>query len=241
MRKRNRTSELVVKPRQPIRTKVMAAAFGVVVTLLVVFGVYRYGLKRAGFESVLASQVQSSLQEQIDELKKENQDLRDSLARAERSQQMNETAYAELNQTLKQSAQDAVRLREEISFYKNILSPDNKIPGIRVQSLQIKPGDKDTRFHYKLVVIQALKHDRNIRGSARFEIAGLQAGKDTVLQFPQRSRRAIGFNFKYFQDLEGDFDLPAAFEPHKIKVTVTTTGRNGKTIEKEYPWPEKRA
>ncbi len=241
MRKRTRTSELVVKPRQPFRTKVLAAAFGVVMTLVVVAGVYRYGLNRAGFEFALASKTQSRLQDRIDTLTKENQDLRETLARAERSQQMNETAYAELNQTLKQSAKEAVRLREEISFYKNILSPDNKIPGIRVQSLEIKPGDRDATFHYKLVVIQALKHDRQVRGRASFEISGLQAGKDTVLEFPGHNGKQISFNFKYFQDIEGDFDLPAAFEPHRIKVTVTTIGRDGKTVEREYPWPDNRA
>jgi hypothetical protein len=241
MRKRNRTSELVVKPRQPFRTKLIAALSGVVVTLLVVAGVYRYGLQRAGFEVGLASQEQSRLKDQIDQLTKENQNLQEKLARAQRSQQMNQTAYAEVNQTLKQSAQEALKLREEISFYKNILSPADKIPGIRVQSLEIKPGDGDAQYHYKLVVIQALKHDHNIRGSAHFEISGLQAGKDIVLEFPGRKGKRIGFNFKYFQDIEGDIQLPAAFEPHQIKVTVKTVGRRGKTIEKEYPWPDNQA
>jgi hypothetical protein len=203
-------------------------------------GIYRYGLHMGGFEFDIASRAQSNLRNRIQTLESENQGLRESLARSERSLQMNETAYQELDKALKQSAKDIVNLREEISFYRNILSPENKQPGVRIQSLHINGTDKPSTYNYKLVVIQALKHDSQVRGKAAFEIIGLHQGKNSVLEFPDSKSRTIVVNFKYFQNIEGQFDLPPAFEPSRIKVTVQTYGSEGKILEREYPWPRTR-
>lgn len=238
MIKRNRTSELVVKHRVSSHTKVMIVAITILVILVAAGGIYKYGLSQGGFEFSIASLKQTRLENKVKTLESENQELRETLARAERALQMNETTYKELDESLKGSAQEIVQLREEISFYRNILSPENKQPGVRIQSLHIDKTEKSSIFQYKLVVIQALKHDRAVRGRAKFEISGLQAGKNTVLKFPDNKSRPIIVNFKYFQDVEGKFELPANFEPNRVKVIVTTSGREAKTLEKEYNWPK---
>jgi len=237
MLKRNRTSELVVKPRVSSRTKVLTWAILTLTVLVAGGAIYRYGLSQGGFEFNLASLKQSQLRGSVKQLQGENQDLRETLARSERSLQMNETTYKELDDSLKASAKQIFKLREEISFYRNILSPANKQTGVRIQSLYIEPTGKASLFQYKLVVIQALKHERQVYGRAKFEITGLQGGKNTVLQYPGANGRAIVVNFKYFQDIEGKFKLPENFTPSNVKVSVTVRGRNGKTIEREYSWP----
>ncbi len=240
MFKRNRTSELVVKHRVSSNSKVFMWAILTLVVLVTGGAIYRYGLSQGGFEFSLASLKQSQLRDTVKELRSENQELRETLARSERGLQMNETTYKALDDSLQTSAKQIVQLREEISFYRNILSPANKQPGVRIQSLRIEPTEKASLFQYKLVVIQALKHERQVFGRARFEISGLQAGKSTVLQYPGTNGRAIVVNFKYFQDIKGKFKLPENFTPSRIKVSVTTRGRNGRTIEKEYAWPRGR-
>lgn len=236
MFKRNRTSELVVKHRVSSRAKVLTVAIIILAFLAAAATIFQYGLSQGGFEFLLASRKHSKLRENVKTLQEENQNLREVLARSERTLQMNETTYKELDVSLKSSSQEIVQLREEISFYRNILSPANKQPGLRIQSLKIISTDKPTRFQYKLVVIQALKHDRTVYGRAKFEITGLQAGKNKVLQYPGAKRRPIVVSFKYFQNIEGHFELPANFEPSQIKVRITTRGRNAKSIEKQYPW-----
>lgn len=237
MLKRNRTSELVVKHRVSSRTKVLTWAILMLIVLVAGGAIYQQGLSQGGFEFSLASLQQSQLRGTVKQLRSDNQELRETLARAERGLQMNETTYKELDDSLKASAKQIVQLREEISFYRNILSPANKQPGVRIQSLNIEPTEKESLFQYKLVVIQALKHEKQVYGRAKFEISGLQAGKNTVLKYPGTNGRAIVVNFKYFQDIEGKFKLPQNFTPSRVKVSVTTRGRNGKTIEKEYKWP----
>jgi len=150
---------------------------------------------------------------------------------------MDQTAYQDLDRSLKVSAQEIVKLREELNFYRNIISPPDQKSGLRIQNLYIEPAAGVNRFSYKLVLIQALKHERSISGIARFEISGVQGGQDTVLRVPAANERPIGVNFKYFQDIEGRFELPRNFKPLKVKVSVTTSGGT-QEVEAVYAWPQ---
>src|SRR3990170_467363 len=193
---RNKTAELVVKKRVSPRVKVLVAA-GVAAALTLAAGwFYSYGSSMAGV----------------------------GRTSPERALQMDQTAYQELDHALKNSAQEIVKLREELNFYRNIISPEDKRAGLRIQNLIIEPAGGVNQFRYKLVLIQALKHERSIYGSASFEISGTQAGQDTVLKFPTPAQRPVSVNFKYFQDIEGRFELPRNFKPRQIKVVVLTSG-----------------
>jgi hypothetical protein len=87
------------------------------------------------------------------------------------------------------------------------------------------------------VLIQALKHESSIQGRASFEISGVQVGEDVVLRVPAANERAISVNFKYFQDIEGKFELPRNFQPKRVKVNITSSGGASMALA-SYNWPE---
>ena len=236
---RRNIGELVVKPRYSPRVKLLIIGVAVVILLVTVGIVYNHGLSMAGFERLAASRRQQDLQNRILQLETENQSLREALARAERTLQMDHTAYEELGRSLKASTQEIVKLREELNFYRNIISPPNKKSGLRIQSLKLEPVANSKKvYRYKMVLIQALKHDYLVKGKARFEVSGIHSGENTILRFPQPTDTPISFNFKYFQDVEGKIELPEGFQPQWIKVNVTSRGRNAETVEQTYPWPK---
>lgn len=234
--KRRTTAELVVKPRLSSHLKLLLA--GSILTSVVLAGawIYNYGLSAAGFERAFAVQEQERLATQVQRQKRENQALREELARAQRSVQMTETAFQELDHALKASATEVVKLREELNFYRNIISPLDKKAGLRIQSLNVEPAGANNLYRYKLVLIQALKHDRAVRGAARLEITGVQEGEDTVVAVTDDREGAIRVSFKYFQDIEGEFELPANFKPRRIRVSVKARGSD--PVEASYPWPQ---
>lgn len=236
MWKRRTTAELVVRPRLSPRIKLLLA--GSILTSVVLAGgwIYNYGLSTAGFERSFAVQEQRRLQAQVRRQAEENEALRERLARAQRSVQMNETAFQELDRALKTSAEEIVHLREELNFYRNIISPPDQKAGLRIQNLHIEPAGAENQYRYKLVLIQALKHERAIRGAASFKIVGVQGGEDTVISVPSGKRRAIKVNFKYFQDIEGEFELPRNFKPQRVKVRVKPRG--AEAVEASYAWPQ---
>jgi len=235
--KRATITDLVVKRRWSPRVKIAVAALAATVVVGGAVFIYNYGLSMAGFERTAAEETNSELAQRVTKTEAENQELRENLARAQRTIQMDQAAYHELDASLKNSAQEVIRLREELNFYRNIISPADKKGGLRIQRLYIEPTRADNKFRYKLVLIQALKHERTIYGSARFEIRGMQGGQETVLRFPGPNERPISVNFKYFQDIEGNFELPRNFQPQQIRVNVTTSG-GGEGAEATYPWPQ---
>jgi len=231
---RNKTGELIIKKRYSPRTKLLVVIGVIVVFSAAVSLIYSYGLSMAGFERQSASRTQDTLAGEVSRLEAENRELRDSLARAQRAVQMSDATHQELDKTLKQSSQEIVKLREELNFYRNIISPADKKSGLRIQSLAIEP-DGTNRYKYKLVLIQALKHDRTVYGNATFVVNGLQAGQTAQWRIPRPGERALTVNFKYFQEFTGRIELPANFRPQTIKVMVTTPG--GSPVEENLNWP----
>lgn len=234
--KRRTTGQLIVKPRLSPRTKLLLAGGTLTAVVFVAGWIYNYGLSTAGFERSTAVLKQEQLQAEIRRWTTETAELREQLARAQRSVQMSETAFQELDRALKASAQEIVKLREELNFYRNIISPVDKKSGLRIQNLLVEPAGPANQYRYKLVLIQALKHEQTINGSARFEITGVQDGQDKVISIPGSGDRPVKVSFKYFQDIEGEFELPKNFKPRRVKVNVTPT--RGTQVEESFAWPQ---
>ncbi len=233
---RNKTGELIVKPRFSSRIKLFMTAVFVILILIGGGVIYNYGLSSAGFDSLRTSRTKQGLTTEIRQLRKTSKNLRQDLAFAHENLKVTKAAYGELDQSLKRSERQIVVLREELNFYRNIISPPDKKSGVRIQSLQIGQTDSDNKFRYKLVLIQALKHDRDVYGNASLQIIGLQEGNKTVLDVTQRRQRLRVFRFRYFKDLKGVIKLPANFTPLQIKIMVQVKGRNAKTLEKIFNW-----
>ncbi|HKR60919.1 MAG TPA: DUF6776 family protein [Pyrinomonadaceae bacterium] len=229
------TGSFVVKRQLSPRTKLLVIGGVAAVILGGVLFIYEHGLTMAGFERALATRTQQTLEDDNHRIRDENQQLREALARAERAIQMDQAAYQDLDKTLQVSAQEIVKLREELNFYRNIISPTDKKAGLRVQSLDIQHTGS-SNYRYKLVLIQALKHERSVLGTANLEISGTQSGQNVTIRIPAANERAIQVNLKYFQDIEGKFELPKGFRPRLVKVNVVTGG-GAQTAEAVYDWP----
>ena len=233
---RNKTGELIVKPRTSSRIMLFMIAVFVILLLVASGVIYNYGLSSAGFDSLRTSRTKLGLQAEIRKLRKQNEVLRQDLAFAHQNLNVTKAAYERLDKSLKQSDRLIVSLREELNFYRNIISPPDKKSGIRIQSMQVEPTDNDNKYRYKVVLIQALKHDRDVYGNAIVQIIGLQEGNKKVLNVTHRKKSTMFFRFRYFKDMKGVIELPANFRPLQIKIMVQVKGRNAKKLEKTFNW-----
>ena len=237
---KHRTSELVIKRRYSSRTKLFIAGLAVMLLIVASGALYTHGLTSAGFEKFTAFRQQSDLREEIKRLKDESLELRETLARAQRTLQMDQVAYQELDRSLKESAKEITKLREELSFYRNIISPANKVGGLQIDKLNIErmANPAENQYRYKLVLIQALKHDQTIYGRARLDVRGIQEGRELTLNFPTATDKPLAISFKYFQEFEGVMKLPRSFQPSGVKVSITTTSPTAQALEQNYAWPK---
>ncbi len=204
-------------------------------------GFYYLGQQQAGYDRLEVVKEREALLGRIQALEAERDRLREQVALLERSNQMDREAYAKLDESLKGLQGEILELREEVAFYRGIVSPRQASAGLRVERFKVEPqGNGEVPlYHYKLVLTQVLKNDRIARGVVRVRVEGVRDGRPQTLPLhqltPAKDKENLPFRFRYFQKFEGDLLLPEGFVPRSV--TVEVRPRKGKGFKESFPWP----
>lgn len=132
-------------------------------------------------------------------------------------------------------------LREQLAFYRNIVSPDQVRAGVRVQSLAFHAGATAGTWRYDLVLVQPMRRDRTALGRYDLKIEGLVGKTRKIL--PMEELR-VGkppppvFSFRSFQELSGELKLPPAFLPSRVTVTLKVLDADSASSEvsESFDW-----
>ena len=95
-------------------------------------------------------------------------------------------------------------------------------------------------WHFTATLTQNLNRGVINRGSLVLEIEGTRDGRLQTLdwqalrQHPEA--KAVGYSFRYFQQVEGDFVLPAGFAP--ASVTVRLDPASGNDVAQSFDWQD---
>jgi hypothetical protein len=174
---------------------------------------------------------------------------------------LSETALAQLSQQLVHQRQSAridraaaeqvrtemvvsensmAALREEIVFYRGLMSPTTSEHGLGIRSFQLFPGNGPRRFQFELVMQQLAVSHKLLKGALHLSVAGRSLQEPAVLPLEALSAATadgrINFSFKYFERIKGEIELPQGFEPEGVDISVRTWGRPVQRLEKSYPW-----
>jgi len=202
------------------------------------FGLFYFGQQSAGYNVTEADNTRETLESHVAQLKEDKVVLRDQLALVERSTQVDAQAYLQVKENLKALQQEILELRGEVSFYRGIVAPKESSAGLRIDRLEITKAASKRLFHYNLVLTQVLKNHRNVRGSFKIIVEGVQNDRPKKLKMRDTSvekKKYLGFKFKYFQKFEGDLLLPEGFLPRQVWVEVNPHKRN--VIKSAFDWP----
>lgn len=232
---------LIVKPHHPWKTRL------VVVLLLVAMGVggwslFEFGRYRAGYDQSAARIERDALERERKHLARQVEDLREQKVVLERTSQIDRQSYSDLQTTLKNLQNEILELKEELAFYRGIVSPRDTTPGLRLQSFHVVPSGVPRHYRYTVVLTQVLKNGATTRGKVRMNIDGMRKGRQASFSLAQLSEKHINeidYKFKYFQNIEGEIVLPAGFVAQRVTVQVLPDGRRrGKDkIEATFDWP----
>ncbi len=231
-----RTGRLVVRYHAPWRRRAIAIGSAIGLVLLL-FGMFELGRYRSGYSKYAELQHRRELATTIDRLEKDNEQLRQAVAAAELAREVDRKAYADVEKNLSDLQAQVLKHREELTFYRGIVSPEDGIGGLRIQRFQVLPGGADQHYRLRLVLVQSMRQDAVVSGSVKIEIEGVQANKPVQLALSdtQPSGDAnLAFRFRYFQNLEQDIVLPLGFEPRAINVEVRTAKLE--PVRESYPW-----
>ncbi len=230
-------SSLVVRPYRPWRLWVVL--LGLPLLLAGVAKVaFEYGVVQAGHDLASLETREVELKARIADLEALGARLREEKVMLERSAQVDRRAHEEVRGNLDTLQDEISELREELAFYRSIVSPGDVKPGLRVQDFLLFPGG-ESLYRYRLVLTQVLNNERFAEGRVALTMEGFQGGEARRIDFSELGGgRDLRFRFKYFQNIEGDIRLPEGFVPSRIVVEVTQrVKKKAETIERTFDWP----
>jgi hypothetical protein len=231
----------VIKVHRPwLRWAVVGA--GTVVVLIGSFALYALGRSQSGNDwthTLRLEAEQRRLVGEIRRLRSENNRLSERVVLLERAGDIDKRAATVLNQSLRDEQAELAALKEQVAFYRGIVSPEESSAGVRVYELQLRPGSEPDLYQYDLVLIQAMRHDNTVSGSADLTFVGLQDGQPRNYRMSEievERGKTLLFSFRYFQQLSGSVRLPRGFTPSRVQVDVTRSGNPPVRFQQLYDW-----
>ncbi|MCW8826784.1 MAG: hypothetical protein OQK78_10210 [Gammaproteobacteria bacterium] len=202
---------------------------------------FEHGLKQAGFERELLAQKESEWLQQRAELEKEIVKQREHATRLEQGNQVEKEAYQHLQDEVTRLHGEVSNLKDELTFYRDIVSPESDRAGLSVRGLLLSRMEEKDRYRYKIVVTKVPNDGNLIRGNLTFEIEGNEG--DAIKRYnleqislAKKPTSKISFRFKYFQNLSGEMRLPEGFEPTKVMLTLNPDGKKLKKSVEQFDW-----
>lgn len=163
-------------------------------------------------------------------------DLRVQLGIQETQINTMDVAITQLEQTILDLEKTIQEQENNLDFYKKILRPTTQKDAVRLDSMRIEPLSSQQLYRYRLVLTQTAKQRSMNRGRIEISLQGSQNGEIKTL-----SARELGmdkqdnqFAFRYYQVLEGDWQLPKDFAPDFLKIRLVSN--QYPTQEHESSW-----
>lgn len=221
-----RGTHQVVRRQTPMRRFFL----GVLIMGLLAWGgwtLFDLGRMRAGFDSTDMNRQLHLLELRVNELRKENENLKEKLAFVEQGKVIDRQAYNQVEGDMQALHSELAELKQQVQFYQGIISPNDESAGVRVQSFDVTAQKGSEQFDYKLILIQGPARAKRVRGTVNLIVRGQQGGREVDLPLPRVSRAktdSLTYDFKYYQNFQGTFEFPPGFRPSQVVVTVTPRG-----------------
>lgn len=233
-----RTGRLVVRYDSPWRRRSVAIA-AVIAFVVVLYGIYEWGRFQGGYSKFAELQHRRELTTKLEALEEANAKLRAEAAAAELARDVDRKAYGDVEKTLADLQAQVLKHREELTFYRGIVSPEDGIGGLRIQRFQVFPGGIDNHYSLRLVLVQSMRQDAVVSGSVSIQIEGVKDNQPMELTLADaggetRADGLVPFQFRYFQNLEQKITLPAGFEPKAVNVEVKSSRLA--PVRESFPW-----
>jgi hypothetical protein len=205
----------------PHRPRLRAVAVVVVVAWLLSLAAVGWLASSWGMPAVAGGSGASRAE--VRALSDELGDLRQKVSTLRRSDQISRNANVELQATLAEREEEISGLRADVAFYERLVGSTGQRRGLNAHEVVFAPEAAGT-WHYTITLTQNLNRGAISKGTMRFAVEGVRAGKlagikwDELLQKPGAPGQP--FSFRYFQQLEGSVMLPAGFTPQRVRVQL---------------------
>ena len=181
-----------------------------------------------------------TLVSRIEELETRNHNLVQKNAHLEGGSKIERDAYELANRELARLQQELLAQKEELVFYRGIVSPKDAALGVNLQSFEVRKKNSQNQYSVKMILTKSGKSTKKISGGANVVIRGENGGSVSELKLTdlalENSKIGTKFAFRYFQVFEGDIALPEGFEPFEVEIGIKPTTKKVKSFSETISW-----
>ncbi len=215
-------------------------ALGIAVVAAGGYLTFELGRYEAGYSMLDQRHQSESFKARLTNEETENEQLRRKIAVLETSREIDKETYSQVEATLADLQSRIQSQEEELVFYRGIVSPQDGVPGLRIQGLEIVPTDQERRYSLRLTLVQAIVHNRRVSGVVRLQLQGMHDGQTAAYGLddlaPADSGYDMSYGFRYFQGLEAEFELPVGFEPQSVEVEIVPSETRADHVTQSFEW-----
>ncbi len=132
-----------------------------------------------------------------------------------------------MQQALKDQEAQVQEQKRQLAFFERIMRPTGEQVGVVIDNLTLQETSIPGRYHYRLALTQPAKKRELFRGQVQIKVEGSQGDKPRTLGSRELGMK-VGegrYALRYFQLLEGNWQLPEGFVPDRVRVTISKDGR----------------
>ena len=231
------SSRLVVTSRARLNSRV-ALGLAAVLGLIALGGAFEWGRRAAGYDAWASAETRDRLAQRIAALDAENEALRWDLALLRTTGRVEQEGYERVTGDLDDLQSQIAELKEELAFYRGIMSPADGSSGLQIQTVQVSRGAEPGSYRLRLVLVQAGSQNRRRKGIVKVAVVGDQGGQTT--RFPvgpvAEDGSGLRYSFQYFQIVRQDVKLPGDFQPRLVEVTMQPSRKSEDPVTGSFPW-----
>jgi hypothetical protein len=201
---------------------------------------FELGRYQGGYSVLDHRRERAALAADLAEERGVSDELRRQLAIADTAGDIDRVTYSQVESSLGELQAQIQAQEEELVFYRGIVSPQDRVAGLRIQSLEVLPSDGEGRFLLRLLLVQAIQHSRRISGAVKLQLEGTKGGQTVTFDVAELAVPGepydMDYEFRYFQGVETELALPLAFEPQRVIVEIWPNEARAERINQTFDW-----
>ncbi len=213
---------------------------GIVVFIGFLYISYDLGVSN-GIEQVLSGDtIRHGFEKQAQTIEDKNRSVYQELALLRRQSKIDKATIDELKKSHSDLMGELVQVREELSFYRQVVAPEKISALILIQTFKIEPQQEKDVYDLNLTLVQTKKRRSILVGSVEILVEGTYKGKTITYSHSDIAvgDKKIAFSFKYFQNIATKIKIPKGFSPSKVFVRAYLKGKNKAEVNEDYSWAD---
>lgn len=196
-----------------------------VLVVLVVGGLIGYLIGNR--QELAQSSLMTVQQETLERQSKAIGQLKTDLGIKETLLATQKAAFEQLQKTLKDQEAQVQEQKRQLAFFERIMRPTGDQLGVVIDNLSLQETNVPGLFHYRLALTQPAKKRELFRGQVQIRLEGSLGDKSKTLGSRELGMK-VGegrYALRYFQLLEGNWQLPEGFIPDRVRISIPKEGR----------------